>query len=232
MLIIPGKKKFWVPGLVSGGATVGGGGSSVVVDAIDTTENANNSGTSSYSGLTIGSGSNRALVAVLLFGGGNAGAASSISVTWNGVSLSQIIGPVSNGTVGDIYIYGMVNPASGNHNLVVTWAGSSVGLWTSLISFTGANQTGGTTTFANAVSNTGSGSVPTINATNGANQVAVAGFMSAANFTTTGAGTTSLGFNNVMSNWGTAANYSTGANPGLSFNPSGTTWAAATVSVH
>ncbi len=77
------------------------------------------SGTITNNNLTVGTGSNRCLVAQLNFYSGGA-TPTGVAVTWNGVTLTQI------GTEGTAFLFGLVNPASGNHALVATWTGGSL----------------------------------------------------------------------------------------------------------
>jgi hypothetical protein len=121
-------------------------------------------------GLTIGSGSNRVLVGVAAFYNTPTGP---VTMTWNGVSMTQIGTAINNGAI-ILYLFGLVNPASGNHPLVLSWA-SAVNIFLDLngTSFTGCNQTGGTTTFVNFSSLTGSGNPTTLSVTTPANDLAV-----------------------------------------------------------
>jgi len=86
--------------------------------------------------LTIGSGSNRYLFVV-----GHSNVGDTVTgITWNGVSMTQLSKKVC--LAGDcIYIYGLANPDSGNHNIVMSSSSSSyMGILAA--SYTGVNQTG------------------------------------------------------------------------------------------
>lgn len=130
--------------------------------AFDTFGHAGNGGSSSTSFssssiITVGSGSNRALVVYLLFVfGGGSGLPTGISVTWNGVAMTAITGAsFSDVTAGvSIAAFGLVNPASGANTLAASWTGAR---FTSVaaISFTGVDQTGGVTSFAHGAGNHG-----------------------------------------------------------------------------
>lgn len=97
--------------------------------------------------------SNGALVIFLVLGG-NA-TATSLAVTWNGVSMFTVASTtVSNAGQGFICtLFGLINPASGSHSAAATWATTSstsmMGFW----SFTGADQSANSTTFINGVTN-------------------------------------------------------------------------------
>jgi len=201
--------------------TAAGGGSSVSFDAAGFYSSAGNASVTSqgFSGvLTVGSGSHRALLAFLFFAGNNAGAASSPALTWNGTSMTSIGGPFSNSTVGDIYIFGLVNPASGANTFNATWTGNAQG-GIAAISVTGADQTGGATTFHNVTSAAATG-VPTVTSTVPAGEIVAAGFISSNNFSTQG--NTDIGHNNTNGLWAIAANYTTSTgSQSLLYNPSG-----------
>jgi hypothetical protein len=93
----------------------------------------------SYTPITVGSGSNRALLVALA-----TSSATTSSMTWNGVALSSL-GSVDNSS-DRLELYGLVNPASGTQTLSVSLGAGQWGL-ISAISFRGVNQTGGTTSF-------------------------------------------------------------------------------------
>jgi hypothetical protein len=73
---------------------------------------------------------------------------SGLTVTWNGsaTGISTITGASGNGAATSGQLWGMVG-ISGTHDLVISWTGAQPAK-TGVISFSGANQTGGTTTFA------------------------------------------------------------------------------------
>lgn len=84
------------------------------------------------------SGSDRfLLVAVYTSGGGTIS-----SITYAGTAMSAITSFVESGSV-KVYIYGLVNPASGNNNVVVTFTGSQSTGGIDAYSFSGVDQTTG-----------------------------------------------------------------------------------------
>lgn len=125
----------------------------------------------SHTNLTVGSGANRALVVLLVF---SSLSVTAISCTWDSGGTNQAassITSIGNGAGGLSVLFGLVAPTSGNKTLAVSWSGSS-DCTCAAISFTNANQTGGTTTFANAATNTGSSTGSTVTvATNAASAV-------------------------------------------------------------
>ena len=92
-------------------------------------------GTITNNNLTVGSGSNRCLVAQLNFWPGGI-TPTAVAVTWNGTLMTQI------GHEGTAFLFGLVNPASGNHSLVATWTGGSLYVALNGTSFTNCAQTG------------------------------------------------------------------------------------------
>jgi len=121
------------------------------------------SGTITNNNLTVGTGSNRCLVAQLNFYSGGA-TPTGVAVTWNGVSLTQI------GTKGTAFLFGIVNPASGNHALVATWTGGSLYAALNGTSFTNCAQTG---TFINVNTATGSSPPTSLAITNPSGNIAI-----------------------------------------------------------
>src|SRR5689334_27564 len=109
-----------------------------------------------------GTGSNTALV-VFVGVGENSGAdgTKTISgVTYNGVSMTQIGTPkhTNNDTFGYLACYGLVNPATGAHNVVVSFNSAPSTAECGSLSFTGADQT---TPFATPVTAVGDSATAT-----------------------------------------------------------------------
>ena len=122
-------------GIMSSGYRVISSGP-VLVDAFTATLAETSVGTSplNLNTFTVGSGSNRALVAWII---GSAFATQAL--TWNGVSMTLMgSGSMSSGA-GQIYVYGLLNPASGNNTLQGTWSASTRAA-IGCASFTGVNQ--------------------------------------------------------------------------------------------
>jgi hypothetical protein len=116
-----------------------------------------------YNGLTVGAAlSNGALLAVVAVDGNIAIS----TVAWDPAVTNQaltIVGSVVslNGVAanGNISLWQRINPTSGNKTLRVTTASATTGSVYAM-SFTGVNQTGGTTSFANFNSASGNGGSP------------------------------------------------------------------------
>ena len=129
------------------------------------TEQTASSGTSfNYTGLNITAAiSNSAAVFYALWF--SATTISAPTATWNGVS-APLIGTLI-GSSGFCYLglFGLVNPASGAQTLALSWTTATTGMAVCGASFSGVNQTGGTTTFANPGNNSNFGSVTTLSRT-------------------------------------------------------------------
>jgi hypothetical protein len=107
-----------------------------------------NSGTP-FANLTIGAVTNPALV---VYTGFSADPGAFIVSTWNGVTLFQIVKINSATSDGTVILWGLAGPATGNKNLVFTWTTSVTDFFCDAVSFSGVDQTGGATTFHNAIS--------------------------------------------------------------------------------
>jgi hypothetical protein len=179
---------------------------------------------------------NRAILGIMCMAGANAGVSSSPTV--NLVSISSGIsqpftlvgGPYANGTVGDIYVFGLVNPIASGNSFSLAWTGSNqVKMLCAYL--TGVDQTGGSTTFHNIVVHPGSSAVPSVTTTVPANEMAFAGFISTNNFTSVASGTDG-GFDNSKAVNALAYAYTTSSgSQTLSYNPSGATSIAVSVCV-
>lgn len=131
--------------------------------ATDAASSASVKGTSktslSLSNITVGSGTNRALILWLCFDFFGGSAPTSISATWDSGGTSQAMSLITSQQDGAgveiISAYGLVAPTSGAKTLLVSWTNTAAGVEMFAESFTGVNQTGGVTTFANAVTLTG-----------------------------------------------------------------------------
>lgn len=129
--------------------------------------------TVSNSNLTVGSGSNRALVAQLMF---STTTVTSVTCTWDVGGTNQsmtLIQSASNGVAERAELWGLVAPTSGNKTLTCSWTGSSNDAMLNATSFSGVNQTGGATTFPNATNATGTSTSPAVTVTSAAGDAAI-----------------------------------------------------------
>jgi hypothetical protein len=154
--------------LASGGGSGGSGGSSgggtppgsnIVYDNVSSAQATNTSGlTWSH---TVGSGSNRYLIVGVSYW---ASAFPVSSITYNGTNLTYLGG--TNNNVDGAELWGLANPASGTHNIVVTMSAGGMEIGAGATSWTNVNQTTPTGTVVTAQSTSGNASL-TINGTTG-----------------------------------------------------------------
>lgn len=109
--------------------------------------------THNYTGLTISGGltNSAAIFGVIVDPSAGGTAGGTITATWNGVSCTNIIQLDTSHTAGSVALFGIVNPASGNQTFSITTVNSCQAAIVG-VSFSGVNQTGGTTSFANSTS--------------------------------------------------------------------------------
>jgi hypothetical protein len=120
-------------------------GSVVALDALGTVQHTATSVlTLSYTGITVGKGSNRALVVSI-----NTGVVvTGLSLVWDAAGANQSLSLIgSSGTLQ--YLYGLVAPVSGNKTLTVSWTSPTALASVVASAWTGVNQTGGVASFAN-----------------------------------------------------------------------------------
>ena len=142
------------------------------VDMVGTYSYSTLAGSNSNSSLTVSStGANYALVVQLTITYTTASPISAIGVTWNSVGMTLIqsatVTGVGPGGVRTLYssLWGLTAPASGNKTAAASWTGSAIESFLEPVSFTGVNQTGGTTSFPNAVSGSAASGNPSVSVT-------------------------------------------------------------------
>lgn len=105
--------------------------------------------------LTVGSGVNRALVCAVVF---SLHTPTSEVATWDSGGTNQamalIQGVNGTGTIARAELWGLTAPTSGAKTFKITWVGTS-DIYINCTSWTGADQTGSTTTFPHSTSSTG-----------------------------------------------------------------------------
>lgn len=130
----------------------------VAIDARATADAAQtNATTLDLTTLTVGAGSNRALVIQINFAG-NPG---TVTVNWDALGTPQVCAQIitASGTNVVARLYGLINPTSGNKTLRVTTTNlTDIAIFA--IAFTGVDQTGGVTSFPNSTSATASTANP------------------------------------------------------------------------
>lgn len=185
----------------------------VAFDAETTANTYTTSGTTiTNSSLTVGSGANRALVAILVLSSNTPGAT---SCTWDSGGSAQAMTLIvtasgASSGQGSVLLYGLVNPVSGNKTLSCTVGGfSDQNL--SAASFTGADQTGGTTTFKNSNAAASTSGNPSNTITSATGDMVVDGAGAQHTFTGHGASQTQIFVNNTGSFVAAAGSYASGA---------------------
>jgi hypothetical protein len=123
----------------------------------------------------------------------------------------------------------MVAPATGQHTLTCSWTTNNQAI-ISALSVVGADQTGGTTTFHDYTTNTGTSGLATVTATDAAGQIAFATHGTPNNFVT--ASGTDIGHDNTGNLSSAAANFDTAVNATLTYSiGSSAIWASAAVGI-
>ncbi len=111
--------------------------------------------------LTVGTGANRALLALLAWS--STAAPTGISITWDGVALSPVSGTNSvHGTAGNTQIYGLINPNSGTKTLAGSWTGSR-DFYVAGIAYTGVEQSNIANAFTAGTSRNGGSTSADVN---------------------------------------------------------------------
>lgn len=118
------------------------------------------------SNLTVGSGSNRVLVVQLAF---NNQSITTVAVNWDQLGTPQAMTLIktvnTTGAAGRAELWGLVAPTSGAKQAKVTWNATNSDVTMNAVSWTGANQTGGATTFPNSTSAQGTSTTSAVTIT-------------------------------------------------------------------
>jgi hypothetical protein len=133
--------------------------------------------TMTLSGLTVGTGSNRALAVLLSCGSQGTALPAGLTLTWDSGGTNQALTQVPNTFVADggltavAAVYGLLAPTPGNKNLVISWTGANE-MHALAASFAGVDQTSIAVAFPNGAvhSVSGAGASPctvTINSATG-----------------------------------------------------------------
>src|SRR5262245_30305404 len=126
----------------------------VVFDANATADVTSNAVTSiTSSNLTVGSGSNRALICQILW----SGTVTSPTINWDQLGTPQAMAAITGaGATNTVRaeVWGLVAPTSGAKQIKAAWT-TSRDVVLNHLSYTGVDQTGGATSFPHGTSNTG-----------------------------------------------------------------------------
>lgn len=138
------------------------GGGAVLHDADGTCTVSGSVTSYDYTGITVGSGSGRALIAFVWTVNENG---QSTSVIWDPTGANQamtFLGRIAPGGSVPTEIWGLRNPATGNKSLRIAIPGAGDFIIASAVSFTGVNQVSDALAFPPASLNTGSGASPSL----------------------------------------------------------------------
>src|SRR5260221_11030969 len=116
--------------------------------------------------VTVGNAANRVLVYNVNFGWSTFSQPTNISVVWDAAGVNQplslIVQSFNNAANSLTQLWGLIAPVSGNKILTCSWTNQTDEAKAAGASFTGANQTGGTTTFNFTNTNKGNSSTPSV----------------------------------------------------------------------
>lgn len=162
--------------------------------------------------ITVGTGANRALICAISVG---QAALVGLTVTWDVGGTAQamtLIGSTTatNGT-NQTYFYGLVAPTSGAKNINFTVTSGNPDFNACLISFTGVNQTGGTTSFPHGNTATGTAATISITGTSATGDYGIACYSNPDQLVSSVNQTQLYIDNNNNGPVASAANYATGA---------------------
>src|ERR1017187_10390268 len=144
---------------------------SVAFDAAATGSTNSHSTSLTNGNLTVGTGANRVLIVEVAFGA----AVTGVSAYWGTAGTNQAMTLIKSASTSSgrmVQLWGLVAPTSGHKTLGVTWT-TFTDCILDCCSFTGATQVGGTTTFANSGSVTGSSGNASLTITSSAGDYAV-----------------------------------------------------------
>lgn len=165
-------------------------------------------GSTTYTGITMGSVSNGAMTCFVYFAP-VAGHPSGVTATWNGTNAPNVGAQNANSGQFDAYVFALINPAAGNNNFVVSFTNpGTMQVGIECISFSGADQTGGVTTFYGVQTTQGTSTAPTATVTSAVGDIVVAMECTAKNVNSTD-GTTIFTDNSGLG--GNGANRAAGA---------------------
>lgn len=153
----------------------------VVVDATGTADSTATNGTSfNYTGITVGSGSNRALIFILVTSNAGGNFATGATATWDSGGTNQAMTVIKSqqatgdNNLGVVWIFGLRNPVAGNKTLAVAWTNAN-GHGACAISFTGVDQTSDAIAFPNSNSATATSGGLSLAITSAAGNIPITG---------------------------------------------------------
>lgn len=149
--------------------TLNGGG-------VGTATNFSSGTSTNYTGITIASGSNSALVFTMGFEQNVSG----VSATWDSGGTNQVMTVVNSQQENTwprwVYIFGLLAPTTGNKTLAISWTTSSVGRMNG-VAFDGVLQTSTAAAFTNAANGNGNAANPSLVVTTSSGDATVCALM-------------------------------------------------------
>jgi hypothetical protein len=143
----------------------GGGGNVVTVDVVGTALFHAAETSQSFTGITVGGGSARALICGVNWGGGPTGRTAVWDNGGTNQSMTETITTSAGSPSRASSLFTLIAPTPGLKTLLVSWTGS-VEVYIDCISFTNVDQTGGATSFPHTASfNTTTATTPITSAT-------------------------------------------------------------------
>lgn len=185
----------------------------VAFDAKCTAQTQTNAATTlTNSNLTVGTGSNRILIAVVTF---DRVLPTITQFQWDKLgtpqNLTAITGATAtNGTTSSTVIYALLNPTSGAKQLSITWTGTSEATLAS-ISFTGADQTSVAVACPHGTGATGNTNSAAVTVTSAVGNQVVGSYVTNASGTISATNNNNIFIDNAGTNVDAAANYADGA---------------------
>lgn len=177
---------------------------------------------------TVG-GTNRVLIGVVGFSDTVANAGT-VSMTWNSVSMTKITSADLSSANGCVFLFGLINPATGNQTLSCSWTGGitpSISL--GAVNCTSADQTTG---WNNSGTDTGTGTSASSAVTTTNGDMAIAGHVNNDSTSTViGTGTSDWIDTAEFRNYGQARNPAVGVSTTIAWTISSVAWANVKVNV-
>lgn len=135
------------------------------------TENSSTTSHQHNGKITIGSGSNRAVIAQFITSADPGTCTAVLNPGGGSQTMTEVISATTGGGR-RVKLFGLVAPTSGLASITIT-STNAVESITSLTSYTGVDQTGGTTSFAHAASATGSSTTVSVTVTSAVDNMTV-----------------------------------------------------------
>jgi hypothetical protein len=166
--------------------------------------------TISYTGITVGSGSNRGLIAMIsLFGSSS----TSPTAVWDsgGTNQSMTLLTTAGIATSKAWAFGLRNPTAGNKTLTFSWTTAGQGIAAVAVSFTGVNQTSDALAFPSWNNNSGTGTALSQAVASASGHIVIGQMIDGNSGNTLTGGQTLIYFDNTLATSTTLAEYTAGA---------------------